>query len=162
MTRHSLWKFAWPLPRLIPTTARQCGPSDVARCGGRWQTRADLSEPLDGYGDGFPGRPPGEVAEALSRLLVDACLSVHGRVDVERGLAALRGDLQERRHDLAGGGPVARADPGPTHPNNAHAVRRGSGDHNTVHLDVDIARRTGLDDVFAHGMLSMGRIWAGC
>jgi len=30
-----------------------------------------------------------------------------------------------------------------------------SGDHNPIHVDVDIARSTGLDDVFAHGMLSM-------
>lgn len=31
----------------------------------------------------------------------------------------------------------------------------GSGDHNPIHLDLDVARRAGLDDVFAHGMLSM-------
>ena len=30
-----------------------------------------------------------------------------------------------------------------------------SGDHNPIHLDVDIARSAGLDDVFAQGMLSM-------
>jgi acyl dehydratase len=30
-----------------------------------------------------------------------------------------------------------------------------SGDHNAIHLDVDIARSAGLDDVFAQGMLSM-------
>lgn len=30
-----------------------------------------------------------------------------------------------------------------------------SGDHNPMHIDVDIARSAGLDDVFAHGMLSM-------
>ncbi|MBB4931480.1 acyl dehydratase [Lipingzhangella halophila] len=31
----------------------------------------------------------------------------------------------------------------------------GSGDHNPVHIDSDAARAAGMDDVFAHGMLSM-------
>lgn len=30
-----------------------------------------------------------------------------------------------------------------------------SGDHNPIHLDLDVARSAGLDDVFAQGMLSM-------
>lgn len=30
-----------------------------------------------------------------------------------------------------------------------------SGDHNPVHIDLDVARAAGMDDVFAHGMLSM-------
>jgi acyl dehydratase len=30
-----------------------------------------------------------------------------------------------------------------------------SGDHNPVHIDLDFARSSGFDDVFAHGMLSM-------
>jgi len=30
-----------------------------------------------------------------------------------------------------------------------------SGDHNPIHLDSDIAKSAGLDDVFAQGMLSM-------
>lgn len=30
-----------------------------------------------------------------------------------------------------------------------------SGDHNPIHVDIDFARRAGMDDVFAHGMLSM-------
>jgi acyl dehydratase len=30
-----------------------------------------------------------------------------------------------------------------------------SGDHNAVHIDSDYARRAGMPDVFAHGMLSM-------
>ena len=36
-----------------------------------------------------------------------------------------------------------------------------SGDHNPMHIDIDVARSVGLEDVFAHGMLSMallGRI----
>ncbi|GAA1395061.1 MaoC family dehydratase [Pseudonocardia kongjuensis] len=39
-----------------------------------------------------------------------------------------------------------------------------SGDHNPIHVDLDVARSTGLDDVFAHGMLSMaylGRLLTG-
>ena len=30
-----------------------------------------------------------------------------------------------------------------------------SGDVNPIHIDLDVARSAGLDDVFAHGMLSM-------
>lgn len=30
-----------------------------------------------------------------------------------------------------------------------------SGDHNPIHIDIDYAKRAGLPDVFAHGMLSM-------
>ena len=30
-----------------------------------------------------------------------------------------------------------------------------SGDHNPIHIDLDVARSAGLDDVFAHGMLLM-------
>lgn len=30
-----------------------------------------------------------------------------------------------------------------------------SGDHNPIHIDLDVARSAGLDDVFSHGMLSM-------
>jgi acyl dehydratase len=31
-----------------------------------------------------------------------------------------------------------------------------SGDHNSIHIDLDFARAAGMGDVFAHGMLSMG------
>jgi acyl dehydratase len=31
-----------------------------------------------------------------------------------------------------------------------------SGDHNPIHVDLDYARSSGLDDVIAHGMLSAG------
>lgn len=34
-----------------------------------------------------------------------------------------------------------------------------SGDHNPVHIDIDFARKAGMPDVFAHGMLSMA--WLG-
>ncbi|UUZ59531.1 MaoC/PaaZ C-terminal domain-containing protein [Nocardioides sp. B-3] len=33
-----------------------------------------------------------------------------------------------------------------------------SGDLNPIHLDIDVARSAGLDDVFAHGMLSMAHL----
>lgn len=39
-----------------------------------------------------------------------------------------------------------------------------SGDHNPVHIDLDVAHAAGFDDVFAHGMLSMaylGRLLTG-
>lgn len=31
-----------------------------------------------------------------------------------------------------------------------------SGDHNPIHIDIDFAKKAGMDDVFAHGMVSMG------
>ncbi|MBT7203755.1 MAG: dehydratase, partial [Deltaproteobacteria bacterium] len=31
-----------------------------------------------------------------------------------------------------------------------------SGDHNPIHVDFDYAKEAGLEDVIAHGMLSMG------
>jgi acyl dehydratase len=34
-----------------------------------------------------------------------------------------------------------------------------SSDHNPVHIDIDFARKAGMPDVFAHGMLSMA--WLG-
>ena len=44
-------------------------------------------------------------------------------------------------------GPISRTTP---------ALFAGaSGDHNPIHIDIDVARSAGLDDVFAHGMLSM-------
>jgi acyl dehydratase len=42
-----------------------------------------------------------------------------------------------------------------------------SGDHNAIHIDIDVARQAGVPDVFAHGMLSFGVLaqvptrWAG-
>jgi acyl dehydratase len=34
-----------------------------------------------------------------------------------------------------------------------------SGDHNPIHVDIDFARKAGMPDVFAHGMLGMA--WMG-
>jgi len=34
-----------------------------------------------------------------------------------------------------------------------------SGDHNPIHIDLDVARQAGMPDVFAHGMLGMA--WLG-
>lgn len=39
-----------------------------------------------------------------------------------------------------------------------------SGDHNPIHIDIDFAKKAGLPDVIAHGMLSMaflGRLLTG-
>lgn len=39
-----------------------------------------------------------------------------------------------------------------------------SGDHNPIHIDIDFAQKAGMEDVFAHGMLSMaylGRLVTG-
>lgn len=39
-----------------------------------------------------------------------------------------------------------------------------SGDHNPIHIDIDFARKAGMDDVFAQGMLPMaylGRLLTG-
>ncbi|PHR62256.1 MAG: dehydratase [Robiginitomaculum sp.] len=33
-----------------------------------------------------------------------------------------------------------------------------SGDHNSIHIDIDFAKRAGLKDVFAHGMFSMAQV----
>ncbi|MCU1594980.1 MAG: dehydratase [Frankiales bacterium] len=34
----------------------------------------------------------------------------------------------------------------------------GSGDHNEIHLDSDVARGAGMEDVFAQGMLGMAHL----
>ena len=34
-----------------------------------------------------------------------------------------------------------------------------SGDHNPIHIDIDFAKKAGMPDVFAHGMLGMA--WLG-
>jgi len=46
-----------------------------------------------------------------------------------------------------------------TEPLTRHALALycgASGDHNPIHVDYDYAKEAGLDDVIAHGMLSMG------
>jgi acyl dehydratase len=45
-----------------------------------------------------------------------------------------------------------------TEPISRHALALyagASGDHNPIHVDIDFARKAGMPDVFAHGMLSM-------
>lgn len=55
--------------------------------------------------------------------------------------------------------------PGPTLTRTVLALfAGGSGDLNPIHIDLDIARSAGFDDVFAQGMLSMavlGRLLTG-
>lgn len=56
--------------------------------------------------------------------------------------------------DLAPGAEISLACPRITR--TALALYAGaSGDHNPVHIDLDACRAVGIDDVFAHGMLSM-------
>lgn len=44
---------------------------------------------------------------------------------------------------------------GPTSRSTLALFAGGSGDHNEIHLDIDIAKAGGMPDVFAQGMLSM-------
>lgn len=61
---------------------------------------------------------------------------------------------------------LAPVRPGPVDRATLALFAGASGDHNPMHIDIDVARSSGLDDVFAHGMLSMaylGRVltdWA--
>jgi acyl dehydratase len=69
--------------------------------------------------------------------------------------------MLENGLDMTGGDPVKVGEPIPSL--TAIPISRltlalfagASGDHNPIHIDFDYARQTGLDDVFAHGMLSM-------
>ena len=45
--------------------------------------------------------------------------------------------------------------PGPITRTTLALFAGASGDHNPIHIDIDSARASGMDDVFAHGMLSM-------
>lgn len=45
--------------------------------------------------------------------------------------------------------------PGPITRTTLALFAGASGDHNPIHVDIDSARASGMDDVFAHGMLSM-------
>ncbi len=44
---------------------------------------------------------------------------------------------------------------GPTDRTTLALFAGGSGDHNTIHLDIEVAKAAGMPDVFAQGMLSM-------
>lgn len=45
--------------------------------------------------------------------------------------------------------------PGPITRTTLALFAGASGDHNPIHIDLDAAKAAGLEDVFAHGMLSM-------
>ena len=47
-------------------------------------------------------------------------------------------------------------DMAPIHRGQLALFAGASGDHNPIHIDMDFARKAGMPDVFAHGMLSMG------
>ena len=59
------------------------------------------------------------------------------------------------REALAPGDEVAVLRPGTITRTTLALFAGASGDHNPIHIDLDSARASGMDDVFAHGMLSM-------
>lgn len=69
--------------------------------------------------------------------------------------------------DMQPGDPIPALQPAPISRTTLALYAGASGDHNPIHIDIDFARSAGLDDVFAHGMLSaayVGRMltsWAG-
>lgn len=66
--------------------------------------------------------------------------------------------------EVAVGDELAPLTPGPVTRTTLALFGPASGDLNPIHLDIDVARAAGLDDVFAHEMLSMaylGRLLTG-
>lgn len=59
------------------------------------------------------------------------------------------------RGDVVPGDELSSLHPGPISRTTLALFAGASGDHNPIHIDLDVARSAGLDDVFAHGMLSM-------
>lgn len=58
-------------------------------------------------------------------------------------------------HDLVEGQALPRLVRGPISRADLALFAGASGDHVPLHIDSDFAREAGMDDVFAHGMLSM-------
>jgi acyl dehydratase len=50
---------------------------------------------------------------------------------------------------------VAKLRPGAISRTTLALFAGASGDHNPIHIDIDSAKASGMEDVFAHGMLSM-------
>ncbi|MEV7863800.1 MaoC/PaaZ C-terminal domain-containing protein [Streptomyces hirsutus] len=50
---------------------------------------------------------------------------------------------------------VPTLEPGPITRTKLALFAGASGDHNPIHIDTDVARAAGMEDVIAHGMLSM-------
>ncbi|TSE01591.1 dehydratase [Skermania sp. ID1734] len=48
--------------------------------------------------------------------------------------------------------------PGPVTRTQLALFAGASGDHNPIHIDLDFARAAGMEDVIAHGMLSMAYV----
>ena len=73
----------------------------------------------------------------------------------------------EGKGESMSGNELASATFGPVNRTTLALFAGASGDHNPIHIDTDFARRSGMPDVFAQGMLSMaylGRFvteWAG-
>lgn len=59
------------------------------------------------------------------------------------------------RADIKVGDSLAPVRPGSISRTTLALFAGASGDHNPMHIDIDVAKSGGLDDVFAHGMLSM-------
>lgn len=59
-----------------------------------------------------------------------------------------------RLHDATAGDALPGFTAGPISRHALALYCGASGDHNPIHVDVDVARAAGMDDVFAHGMLS--------
>lgn len=57
--------------------------------------------------------------------------------------------------DLTAGAELPNLPAGPVSRATLALFAGASGDCNPIHIDLDVARSAGLDDVFAHGMLSM-------
>ena len=57
--------------------------------------------------------------------------------------------------ELSPGNQVGELRPGAISRTTLALFAGASGDHNPIHIDLDSARAAGMDDVFAHGMLSM-------
>ncbi|WP_432837457.1 MaoC/PaaZ C-terminal domain-containing protein [Dactylosporangium sp. CA-092794] len=57
--------------------------------------------------------------------------------------------------DITPGTPLPRLELPPISRTTLALFAGASGDHNAIHIDLDVARSAGLDDVFAQGMLSM-------
>jgi acyl dehydratase len=73
-------------------------------------------------------------------------------------------DKRPSLNDLAVGEALPERSFGPVTRTVLALFAGGSGDHNPIHINIDFAKKAGMPDVFAHGMLSMaylGRYLAG-
>lgn len=75
--------------------------------------------------------------------------------------------MSDNHHHAKVGDPLPAVTFGPISRATLALYAGASGDHNPIHIDSDMARRAGMPDVFAQGMLSFGVLarvpseWAG-